>query len=434
VSRSFWSSIVALNLILAVAAAVAAPSDIGTTADRLGYEYVGAHPLAPNCPHNIYCYRVLVPAALEQIPLPPPVRWRAFAVTANAATGVLLSAVAVSVGAGIQGALIAAILFQTSFGATFAVFDPFTPDPAVFLAAALITLAWVRNWPVLALTVGVVGVLAKETVALVLTAAAIAAWLDQRRGEAISTGLATRVFALLQTDRGLAGTPSPHGGPVDSDSVSPGKRFDVFAPSPRPTRAARQWLLAVGTTWLVVLGFHLAMDYFAGWSEAGSGSADLAGGAWLGRWLADPTLTPAARLLYVFIPFGFGWLFALCGVAHAPRRLKYLALGALIVLPWLIYVQTAERALATAAFVVVPLAAIFLARITPALAIAAALTNALLTARVGLSTAWLPPLPYLIALAAIVAALAIVRGLTAAPHSLPPWRAQRTAAQPGNRA
>ena len=47
-------------------------------------------------------------------------------------------------------ALLASILFQTSFAATFAVFDPFTPDPAVFLAAALLTLAWLRDWPFIA--------------------------------------------------------------------------------------------------------------------------------------------------------------------------------------------------------------------------------------------------------------------------------------------
>jgi hypothetical protein len=353
-------SIVAVNLVLAIAAATAAPSSIGTTADRLGYEYVGANPLAPNCPHNIFCYRVLVPAALEHLPLPTEVRWRAFAVAANAVAGVLIAVFAAGAGAGGLGALLASIVFQTSFGATFAVFDPFTPDPAVFLAAALIALAWLRNWPVLALLVGAVGVFAKETIALVLTAAAIAAWFDRSHG--------------------------------------------------RPAR----WLGAAGVTWLVLLSFHLAMDRFAGWSEAGSGSADLTGGAWLGRWLGDPTLTPASRLLYLFIPFGFGWLFAILSLAHVSGRLKYLALGALIVLPPLVYVQTAERALATAFFVVVPLAAVFLARVPRALGVAAALANGLLTARVGLSTTWLPPLPYLFALAAVMAALAIWCGLRVA--------------------
>jgi hypothetical protein len=349
-----------VNAVLAVVAAFAAPTEIGTTADRIGYEYVGAHSLEPNCPHNIFCYRLLVPVALEQVALPPAVRWRAFAVAVNAATGVLVAAAATSVAAGGVGALIASILFQTSFGATFSIFDPFTPDPAVFLAAGLIALAWLRNWPVFATLVGVVGVFAKETVALVLTAAAIAAWFGRRHARTSS------------------------------------------------------WVVGAGVSWLLVLGFHFAMDRLAGWSEAGSGSVDLAGGGWLGRWLADSTQTASTRLLYVFIPFGFGWLFALLGIPNAPPRMRYLALGALIVLPWLVSVQTAERALATAFFVVIPLAAIFLSRIPPALGIMAALTNGLLTARVGLSTAWLPTVPYLLALAAIVGAAAVVYAVTVA--------------------
>ncbi len=388
-------AIVALNLALASAAAFVAPSDIGTTTDRLGYEYVGAHPLAPNCAHNIFCYRVLVPVALEQVPLPPAVRWRAFAVTANAITGMLLAILTDNAGAGgvpvgaklprrLPLLLIASILFQTSFGATFAIFDPFTPDPVVFLAAALIVLAWLRNWAVLAFLVALVGVFAKETVALILSATAIAAWFAGRRGAADAGNV------LLFGDVVL----------------------------PRGTPAARPWILGASVIWLVVLGFHLGMDRLAGWSEAGSGSADLAAGGWLVRWLADSTLSPSARLLYLFIPFAFAWLFAILAFPKAPARLRYLAVGALIVVPPLVYVQTAERALGSAFFVVVPLAAIFLARLPPALGIAAAVTNGLVTARVGLSTAWLPPLPYLIALAAIVGAVAIWRWWTDA-RSLP---------------
>jgi hypothetical protein len=346
-----WASVAVLNLVLAGAIALLAPEHVGTTADRIGYEYVGQHPLAPDCPHNIFCYRLLVPTVLEHVPMSAQVRWRSFAVLTNAATGLLIARIAGPPTA----AVLASILFQTTFAATFAVYDPFTPDPAVFLAAALIALAWLRDQPVIALIVALVGVFAKETVALVVTAASLAATVrNWRRGA---------------------------------------------------------WLCVAGATWLIVVGFHLAMNRLAGWSEAGSGSSDLLGGAWLGRWLADATLTPAARVLYVFIPFGFAWLYALLGVRWAPQRLQMLALGAAIVLPPLVYVQTVERALGTAAFVVVPLAALFLARGPLPLAIAAATTNGLLTARVGLSSEWLPPLPYLLALATIVGAATIVRVL-----------------------
>ena len=178
----------------------------------------------------------------------------------------------------------------------------------------------------------------------------------------------------------------------------------------QPRARRKPWIVPALVTWLVVLGFHAFMDTCAGWTEQGSASADLLGGSWFARWLADTTLTPSARLLYLFIPFGFGWLYAVLGVRDAPSRLRSLALGALLSIAPLVYVQTPERALATASFVVIPLAGVFLSRVPTLLALAAAVSNALLTARVGLSTGWLPPLPYLLVVAGSVALLTIVSG------------------------
>jgi hypothetical protein len=353
----FWLSVCVVNLALACVVGVLAPREIGTTADRTGYEYVEAHPLAANCPHSIFCYRVLVPAALERFNAPDVVRWRAFAVAANTLTGVLLAGLAVAAAYTRLGlaAMLASILYQASFGATFAVFDPFTPDAVVYLLAACLAVLWWLDRPWLATAVGVIGVFAKETVALEMTATALAACVQPR-----------------------------------------GRR--------------RPWLIGALVAWVVVIGFHAVMDAFAGWSEQGSGSADLVGGAWLARWLADSTLTTSSRLLYLFIPFGFAWLYAAFGAPGAPRRLQSLALGALLTIPALIYVQTPERALATASFIVVPLAALYLSRAPAVLALSAAATNALLTARVGLSTSWLFPIPYLLILAGAVAAVTIVSG------------------------
>ena len=77
----------------------------------------------------------------------------------------------------------------------------------------------------------------------------------------------------------------------------------------------------------------------------------------------------------------------------------------------LVYVQTVERALGTAFFVVVPLAALFLARAPLAWGLAAAVTNGLLTLRVGLSAALAAAGPYLLALAAIVGLATTIRVL-----------------------
>ena len=39
--------------------------------DRNDYEYTGRQPLTANCPNTIYCYRILVPVLLEQVPMDP---------------------------------------------------------------------------------------------------------------------------------------------------------------------------------------------------------------------------------------------------------------------------------------------------------------------------------------------------------------------------
>lgn len=363
-----WPAILLLNAALALGAAVLAPGEanVGHTTDRAGYEYVAAHPLAAACPHSIYCYRVLVPVALDALPVTPVWRWRGFAVIANALTGLTIAAVAsraVSKGSRpAVAAVVASIVFQTSFGATFGIFDPFTPDAAVYLCAAALALMWLRDRPRAALVLACVGVWAKEAVALVAAMLALAA----------------------------------------------------LIPSGRSARRV-EWLVAAALPALLIVAFHVAANRWLGWSEAESGSADLAHGAWIARWLADTTLTPASRAFYLFIPFGVAWVYAALGYvgSSTDRRLKAMAIGTVILIPVLVYVQTPERALANAFFAVAPLAASYLARAPWPLAVAAAASNGLLTARVGLATDALPPVPYGLVLAASVGAVTVVWTLTA---------------------
>ena len=69
--------------------------------------------------------------------------------------------------------------------------------------------------------------------------------------------------------------------------------------------------------------------------------------------------------------------------------------------------QTPERALGNAFFVIVPLASIYLSRVPPAAAWAAAITNGLVTAKIGLSTTLLPSSSILFIPAFLAAAWAI---------------------------
>jgi hypothetical protein len=109
----------------------------------------------------------------------------------------------------------------------------------------------------------------------------------------------------------------------------------------------------------------------------------------------------------VFAPCGFGWLFAGLGYRHASRELRQLALGAALPLLALVFVQAPDRALGNAFFIVIPLAAAFLAQVPPSAAWTAAITNGLLTARMGLSTDFLPSSTILFVPAALAAAWTI---------------------------
>jgi len=72
----------------------------------------------------------------------------------------------------------------------------------------------------------------------------------------------------------------------------------------------------------------------------------------------------------------------------------------------LVFVQTPERALGNAFFVVIPLAAAFLAQVPPTVAWAGAITSGLVTARIGLSSELLPSSTVLLPPAAAAAAWA----------------------------
>jgi hypothetical protein len=321
--------ILLVNSALSLIMVVAAPSQ-PRLSDRAEYEYTGRHGLAPSCPVTIYCYRILVPVALDQIPLNPETRWRGLQWLAHTATGTV-TAIVVSPWA---SPYIASTVLQASYAFSFTAYDPYTPDPVVFLIAALILYCWVHDRPIAAALIAVAGVFAKETVALVASAPAI---------------------AVLLSDR----------------------------------QTRWRWWAGAALAWMVLLFFHWYMDMFYGWSISRNPAANFSGGSWLALWWRNnPSLIRKALML--FSPFGFAWVFAIAGYRIATPALRQLAIGALLPMAALIYVQTPERALANAFFVIVPLAAVFLSRVSPAAGWAAAITNGLVTAKIGLSTEWLP--------------------------------------------
>lgn len=318
---------------LATLVHVSAPSEPAHS-DRQEYEYVGSHPLEPDCPWSIYCYRVLVPVLLEQVAMEQDQRWRAYQLVSVTTAGTLTSLLTSSVTGSAYAGVLAAVLVQGNYGFSFTAYDPFSADPLVFVFAALIAWCWLTDRWRPALTAGLVGIFAKETVMLVSGSCALAA-LNMRRASWV------------------------------------------------------KWCASAAAVAFALFTFRGIMDTYFGWSASGSAAAQFSEGAWLAIWWENnPFLI--RKLYLLFAPFAFAWLFAVLGYRSGDERLRSLARG--VVLPFLAlcYVQTPERALSNAFFIVVPLAAIYLSKGPVALTTATAIANALVTAKVGSSSEWLP--------------------------------------------
>jgi len=328
--------VLVFNGALSLLVMTAAP-DQPRLSDRNDYEYSGKQPLAPFCPNTIYCYRILVPVALEQIPLDAERRWRGLQWLAHTATGTITAMVV----SPFASPFIASTLLQTSYAFSFTAYDPYTPDPVVFLIASLMLFFWMRDRALWVVAIATIGVFVKETVGVLAACVALA--------------------GLIATNRA--------------------QRW--------------RWVVPVIIAGIVLFGFHWYMDTYAGWSISRNPAASFATGSWLAVWFKNNP-SHLRKALMIFLPFAFGWIFAVCGYRHAPRPLRQLALAAILPIGALVYLQTPERALANAFFVIVPLAAAFLAQVPGLVAWAAAVTTALVTARFGLSTDLLPPTPVLL--------------------------------------
>lgn len=342
----WWASIGALNLMLAAAFAAAAP-DEPKLSDRSAYDLVGAAPLAPDCPVSIYCYRVLVPAVLHRLPIEPGTGWRAHQVSANAAAGVVMAAVTAGLAGGVWAPVLASAAAHASYGFAFTAYDPYTPDPLVFLLAALLVWCWTRDRPGVALALCAAGIFAKESVGLLAAALAVAALVDRRPGW-------------------------------------------------------QRWLAPVLASGVLLAAFHAASRLWLDWEIASNPATRLADGSWLGLWWRNNPFLER-KLYMVFAVFGFAWVFAAFGWRLAPARWRALALGTILPMLLLAIIQTPERALANAYFVVIPLAVLFAGRV-PALGVAALGLNALVTAKAGTSSLWLPSARLTLIPAALAAA------------------------------
>ena len=348
-----YAGVGALNLALALTLYLIAPV-APKLSDRDAYDYVGQSPLTQNCPFSIYCYRVLVPVVVHQLPLDPDTSWRTYQILSTAAAGSVIALVAGSLATTPVAPILASITAQASYGFTFTAYDPYAADPMVFLIAALLTWCWIhdRLWPALALST--VGIFAKETVALIAVALALAAMIERRPGW-------------------------------------------------------RRWLTPAAASLALLAVFHIVSRVWLNWEIASNPAAQLSHGSWIGLWWRNNPFVER-KVYMLFATFGFGWLFAALGWRIAPRSWRALGIGTISPLLLLMIAQTPERALGNAFYVVIPLAVLFAAR-APALGSIAIGVNALVTAKAGSSSPWLPPARVTLIMAAAAAVVLVVQGV-----------------------
>jgi hypothetical protein len=354
----------ALNLALAVTLVLLAPAE-PIRSDRNAYDYVGQAPFAPNCPVSIYCYRPLAPILVHNLPINPDLGWRAYQVLSNAAAGTVMATVGATLSAAPIMPLLVSVMAQTSYGFTFTAYDPYTADPLVFLIAALLTWCWVHDRVGPAVALSTIGIFAKETVALVTIAIALAA-----------------IIARL-----------------------PGWR---------------RWLIPAAASITLLAAFHVISRVVLNWEIASNPAAHISQGSWLGLWWRNNPFIER-KVYMIFATFGFGWIFAALGWRLATPAWRALAIATIPAMAALIVVQTPERALGNAFVAVIPLAALFAVR-APALGWVAIALNALITAKAGSSSPWLPSARITLILAAAAAIALVVVGMgrgRAAPQPRP---------------
>ena len=288
-SLRLWGVSLVLNAILAATVQWSAPAQ-PKLSDRLDYEWVGQHVLEPGCTVAVYCYRILVPVLLEQVPLEPETRWRAARWTATTLAGAIVAVTTAGLANGLPSAIIASLLVQGSYGFAFTAYDPYTADPWVFVILAVTAWCWLANRWLAAFMVTLIGIFAKETVALISVSAALAALVSPRRN------------------------------------------------------GWRYWLVQAVVVSVTLLTYRWLADTYLGWDISQNAAAKFSSGSWLRIWWNNNPGLPL-KAFFLFAPFGFGWLFAAAGVLRAPRDLQKLAIGATLPFLALNYVQTPERAL-----------------------------------------------------------------------------------------
>lgn len=302
--------------------------------------------IVPDCA-ELHCFRVLVPWVLGPLPGPSLVKWKIYAVLANAAAAVAVFALCLAWGLSRRAAGLASFASGLGFGSLFTLYDVFTGDPLMFALGPVVVMLLIRERVALAAAIAAVGVMAKEFVAAPLYVFAVASWLEGRR----EFGL--RVLA------------------------------------------------AANLVFIVWLALQLTMILVFNYGYGENASTHLLSGGYLLPWIVEQSPRGAASAL--FNEFGALWILAPAGWLLAPPSMKRLTAVALPVAALFAYVQQPDRALWNFHFLAAPLAAIVLERVPSVLAWSTLAAFAVANLRVGAQLTVVPPARFALALSVLLA-------------------------------
>lgn len=342
----------AVVVLLGVVATVAPLPDYPTDRDR--YQDVGRHVIVLDCP-DLHCFRVLVAVALEHLPGPSLVKWKAFAVLANAAAALAVARLCIVGGLSAQAAGYAFWLSAFGAGALFTLFDCYSSDPLMYLLGPLISTEILQGRRRAAFVMSAIGVFAKEFAA----------------------------FPLVL--------------------------FTVVAAMQRRWQAAVPLALASGAVILIWLGWHtfLMAGFNYTYGETGVyGLSYMLHGGFLGVWLSK--ITPALAAVAVLNVFGALYLLLPFGLKRVNAEWRWLAAASVPAALALSYVQQPDRALWNFHFIVVPIAAVMLEDLPAWLASAFIVLFAWANLRLGAQLTFIVGVRAAVLLTVVIAVAAIV--------------------------
>ena len=320
--------------------------------DRDIYERTAEYRVVPDCT-DLHCFRVLVAWTLGALPGPSTLKWRSYAVVANAAAAVMVLQLCLTFGLGARTAWTASLISAFGFGSLYTLHDAYTSDPLMYLLGPLLTNEMLRGRLAVAGAIGAVGVFAKEFAAAPLFV------------------------------------------------------FSAYEALERRWPAALRTLATANAVFIVWAIFHLTMIIGFNYGYGGTTSNRFLSGGGLGPWLQEQSLRGV--LSAMFNEFGALYVLAPVGFLFAPAPLRRLTMMAAPVAVVLCYVQQPDRALWNFHYLVAPLGALALERAPLALAGLTVAAFAFANLRVGAQLTMVPAARFALGLSVLLALASVVQ-------------------------